>query len=185
MSVVPKNLLTVTLPVVVVDHSASGAARESVVGLSVPTPVPNAAQKLMRAMIEKNEFQFEHLFGLKPRALPVRKHLPSSSARKGVGVGRWRSKSIVAKSFKGYKLIEEPDHMWFVQLTWLLEGGTRLEIDDGKLLRMIEGALSDGWGEGVEQFTHGPIIDATVDKSVGRRFSFTLTTLGGGKLWEY
>lgn len=181
-AVVPKNLLTITLPVVVTDHSVPYRG-ESLLGLSVPTPVPHAAQKLMRDMIKKNAFRFEYLLGdaaKKPIPLPVRKHLP-----KPAGKMMKKNVVVVAKTFKGHKLIEEPSGMWFVQMTWLLDGGTRLQVQDGKLLDMVEGALSDGWGEGVEQFTHGPVIDDTVDETVGRRFSFNLTTLGGGKLWEY
>lgn len=73
-------------------------------------------------------------------------------------------------------------------------------VDMRRLATEIEGQLSDGWGEGVEQIRFGPVVKCDDDgeqcrpcsssssssrtgltESDDGRYSFNLTTLGDGR----
>lgn len=178
----PSRFLTITLPVVVTDSQAPPPKQESsMLGLSIPRPVPEAAKHLTRYMINNNSFSFGDVLG--SGILPTRGGGYGLLARWFTRcLGRPEEQPVCTHVFAGLRLIEEPSGLWFVELTWNIRGGTRLDIHDGKLIRMIEGSISDGWGEATEQLTYGPLVNI---ETFERRFSLTLTTLGGGRVWPY
>jgi hypothetical protein len=170
--------LHAVLPVVL-DDRLGERSRWAGRGLSHATHVPADARVLLRRRILKNEFEFERVLSVLPTKL-----------KKGFFGG----KKNVPVTLTGFRLLERGP-WWAIDLTWTLPVAAA-DVDEAACGRALSGSLSDGWGEGVEQFRFGPLVvcaddndtacrlatskeSASLQLDLDGRYAFNLTTLGG------
>ena len=171
----PSVFVFAVLPIVLDDllGNRSQPAPKPLLGLSRQSAVPPAAAAILRRRIRSNDFQFEFLLD----GIPL------------MGGGRSRAK------LHSFELIEKGPK-WWVELRWRVAADERVSVN--ALRDELWGQLSDGWGEGVEQFRFGPVVDCLDDDyqdcrvpasaarrrelekavDLNGRFAFNLTTYG-------
>jgi hypothetical protein len=165
-------------------------------GVSGATKVPPEARSLVRRRISGNDFSFEFLavHGVILKALNTKKTW--------FGLGRPKSAYAPVTKFE-YKLVEHKSGYWSIDLVWHVGDGIAPDAIDLDAFRAyLDGQLSDGWGEGVQQLRFGPItvcddpddsatcrlaapgerVDLDGDRlevDLDGRYAFNLTTFAG------
>lgn len=121
--------------------------------------VPPAAAALLKRRIKSDDFDFG---GILYNGVPLILYPTKRNILKMLGSFFSASKNAtkhVPAEFLSTKLIEGASGKWRVELRWEVSIPEGREVDLNELRREIEGQLSDGWGEGVEQFRFGPVVD--------------------------
>lgn len=172
---------------VVLDDLLGVRSRLAGKGLSHPSGVPPPdARALLRRRIKKNDFGFEHL----AETVPL---VAGPSRRRSWWWWQEQERSAVAR-LAHYELIERANG-WAVELRWAVDRGAA-EVDLAAFKAELAGQLSDGWGEGVEQFRFGPLVVCELDDyrqcrpakrselhglqpDLDGRYAFNLTTVRG------
>jgi len=168
-----------------------GVTSESVRGISAPTKVPPAARALLRRRIARNEFGFEFI-SVHGVSLRVK------MAKTWFGLGRKATRGYSPVTKFAHKLVEQKSGFWAVDLTWHVAADPEA-LDMAAFRVELEGQISDGWGEGVEQFRFGPLVvcgdgdgagacrlavgareRASLSTDLDGQYAFNLTTVGAG-----
>jgi len=163
-------------------------------GLSHATVVPEACRAMVRRMVRDNVFGFESLL----TEVPLRR---SSSTDRGSWFSWGGRKGHHCKAtLASVRLVEGAQGRWAMAMEWVLPIKSASDVDVAALIGELEGQLSDGWGEGVEQVRFGELVvcddeegkgscrrarrgeAAGLQEDVDGRYSFNLTTVGAAAL---
>ncbi len=166
-------------------------------GLSHATVVPEAARATVRRMVRDNVFGFESLL----TEVPLRRSSTDRGAWFLWGRRKGHHRKAAAAALASVRLVEGARGGWAMALEWVLPSvESASDVDIAALTGELEGQLSDGWGEGVEQFRFGELVicddeegkgscrrarrgeAAGLDEDVDGRYSFNLTTVGAAAL---
>lgn len=137
-------------------------------GRSSRTVTPDAAP-ILRRRIKSDDFQFGHILingvPLAPEASPS----DGGLFRRLFGYKNNKARDTVPATLGSIQLIEGAAGKWRVELRWAVSIPEGREVDATALRAEVDGQLSDGWGEGVEQFRFGPVVECDGDYERCRR----------------
>jgi hypothetical protein len=184
------GVIKITLQVVVDDLLGGRWDNQGVAIMPTRIPSNRDVRKMLRRRISNNDFEFHLLLS----------RIPLRGKKRPV---------YVPLAMKDYRLIETKD-AWYVETEWMFSDSRTKEneedgiafprsiVDDPQLLSDLFSQLSDGWGEGVSQFSFGPCVrcedteekkcvldrpfreynESDGDYSVMGQFMFNLTAIG-------
>lgn len=190
----PSWCLRVCLPVAVHDRLLRGKANQSQLGRSLPSEVPatGGLRRWLEDAVRRNRLPGNNTFDDLLTSVPIGKTWLKVYAPKA---DRKRT-SVAAGLVK--RSLHFQGHLAFVVLEYRISEFSRLALDDVALLAHLQGQLSDGWGDGVSQFSFGPRVvqgrgdrfapvpgsttdydeEKETDPDVMGRYSFNLTIVG-------
>lgn len=176
--------ITATLPIVIDDRVLEKECAR----------VPEAARRELVAKTRTNYFQFNDIFG---------EGLRLGGGRRVGGMARTSADNLLPPSFatwfgkqqwtaggsivcpvttKSKTLVRKAGGAWFMKFVWQVKGP--VSVARAEVLAQLRGAVSDGWGEGIEQVRRfGPPVQpyerpGKPDKKTDGRYGFHLSRKG-------